>query len=158
MIYFVSCFVMQFSTKYASFHWIDSDQDFMSMGQCTKIRNFASFLYWPIDMWCCVPSSRFDEFYFLLCIIKAYSRLVLSQWQTSLQSNVVSHWLGSNLESTLIMLQGLIATAEFLVELMLYMLLLVIFTHVSNGNSLQTGWCFTYQAISKRNVVFTHPG
>ena len=76
-----------------------------------KRRNFTSFLYWPIDMWCCVPSSRFDEFDFLLCIIRAYSRPAHSQWETSLQSNVVSHWLGSNLESTLIMLQGLIATA-----------------------------------------------
>ena len=30
---------------------------------------------------------------------RADSRLVLSQWETSLQSNVVSHWLGANLES-----------------------------------------------------------
>ena len=30
---------------------------------------------------------------------KADSRLVLSQWETLLQSNSVSHWLGANLES-----------------------------------------------------------
>ena len=30
------------------------------------------------------------------------SRLVPSQWETSLQSNAVSHWLGANLESALI--------------------------------------------------------
>ena len=29
------------------------------------------------------------------------SRLALSQWDTSLQSNDVSYWLGANLESTL---------------------------------------------------------
>ena len=29
-------------------------------------------------------------------------RLALSQWETSLQSNIVSHWLGINLESALI--------------------------------------------------------
>ena len=32
---------------------------------------------------------------------RADSRFALSQWETSLQSNVVSHWLGTNLESTL---------------------------------------------------------
>ena len=34
--------------------------------------------------------------------IKVDSRLALSQWETSLQSNAVSHWLGANLQSTLI--------------------------------------------------------
>ena len=32
---------------------------------------------------------------------KADSRLAPSQWETSLQSNAVSHWLGANLESAL---------------------------------------------------------
>ena len=32
---------------------------------------------------------------------RADSRLALSQWETSLQSNAVSHWLGPSLESTL---------------------------------------------------------
>ena len=32
---------------------------------------------------------------------RADSRLALSQWQTSLQSNAASHWLGANLESAL---------------------------------------------------------
>ena len=30
---------------------------------------------------------------------RAYSRLAPSQWETSLQSNAVSHWLSANLES-----------------------------------------------------------
>ena len=33
--------------------------------------------------------------------IRADSRLAPSQWETSLQSNAVSHWLGTNLESAL---------------------------------------------------------
>ena len=33
---------------------------------------------------------------------RADSRLALWQWETSLQSNAVSHWLGTNLESALI--------------------------------------------------------
>ena len=35
-------------------------------------------------------------------IIRVDSRLATSQWETSLQSNAVSHWLGANLESALI--------------------------------------------------------
>ena len=38
--------------------------------------------------------------YFLACF-RADSRLAPSQWETSLQINVVSHWLGANLESAL---------------------------------------------------------
>ena len=34
-------------------------------------------------------------------IFRADSRLVPSQWVTSLQSNAISHWLGTNLESAL---------------------------------------------------------
>ena len=33
-------------------------------------------------------------------VSRADSRLAPSQWETSLQSNAVSHWLGANLEST----------------------------------------------------------
>ena len=33
--------------------------------------------------------------------MQCYSRLAPSQWETSLQSNAVSHWLGANLESAL---------------------------------------------------------
>ena len=32
---------------------------------------------------------------------RADSRIMISQWETSLQSNAVSHWLGANLESAL---------------------------------------------------------
>ena len=35
-------------------------------------------------------------------ISRADSRLAPNQWETSLQSNPVSHWLGANLESALI--------------------------------------------------------
>ena len=34
-------------------------------------------------------------------IIRADSRFAPSQWETALQSNAVSHWLGANLESAL---------------------------------------------------------
>ena len=35
------------------------------------------------------------------CSIRADSRLAPSQWETLLQSNAISHWLGSNLKSAL---------------------------------------------------------
>ena len=38
--------------------------------------------------------------------IRADCRLAPSQWETSLQSNAVSHWLGTNLESALPMFIG----------------------------------------------------
>ena len=39
--------------------------------------------------------------YNVLCWPRVDSRLASSQWETSLQSNAVSHWLGANLESSL---------------------------------------------------------
>ena len=50
-----------------------------------------------------VTSFRFHPSYAMLChtYIRADSRLATSQWETSLQSNSVSHWLGANLESSL---------------------------------------------------------
>ena len=36
-------------------------------------------------------------------LFSADSRLAPSQWETSLQSNAVSHWLGANLESALLL-------------------------------------------------------
>ena len=41
----------------------------------------------------------------LLCDFRADSRLGPSQWEMSLQSNTVSHWLGANLESALLSCQ-----------------------------------------------------
>ena len=53
------------------------------------IPNFAK--YRDVSWWCCLSS-----------ISRADSRFAPSQWETSLQSNAVSHWLGANLESALI--------------------------------------------------------
>ena len=45
--------------------------------------------------------------------IQADSRLAQSQWETSLQSNAVSHWLGANLESTLLHQEGSLAWKQW---------------------------------------------
>ena len=42
-----------------------------------------------------------------LYVIRADSRLAPSQWETALQSNAVSHWLGANLESAMVMSESL---------------------------------------------------
>ena len=52
-------------------------------------------------------------------IIRADSSLGPSQWETALQSNAVSHWLGANLESALItslrsyLLHGILQSTQF---------------------------------------------
>ena len=38
---------------------------------------------------------------FPVFIFRAHSRFAPSQWETSLQSNAISHWLGADLESAL---------------------------------------------------------
>ena len=43
---------------------------------------------------------------------RADSRFVPSQWETSLQSNAISHWLGANIESTLILYCTAVPEAE----------------------------------------------
>ena len=57
------------------------------------------------------PQSGKSPKFFAVSVIKIYyradSRLAPSQWETSLQSNAVSHWLGTNLESTLYYTYGL---------------------------------------------------
>ena len=45
-------------------------------------------------IWYCIPSDRSIK-------CSTDSRLAPSQWETSLQSNAVFHWLGTNLESAL---------------------------------------------------------
>ena len=64
----------------------------------------------------CIPSGHlckcwlnYENYFEFMCWLsvqhpihyKADSRLAPSQWETSLQSNAVSHWLGANLESAL---------------------------------------------------------
>ena len=46
-----------------------------------------------------IPGSHEDHLQY--CIHRTDSRLAPSQWETSLQSNAVSHWLGASLESVL---------------------------------------------------------
>ena len=68
------------------------------------------FITWLLLTW---PhkASRHDDIYIVLMLYwipsdrsikcSADYRLAPSQWETSLQSNAVSHWLGTNLESAL---------------------------------------------------------
>ena len=44
------------------------------------------------------------------------SKLALRQWEMSLQSNAASHWLGSNLESALIMIQKIIPFKSYCIS------------------------------------------
>ena len=68
---------------------------------CTKQQCFM--MHWRVTRPFCVHLA-----YHHVCLAtninaihRADSRLATGQWETSLQSNVVSHWLGANLESAL---------------------------------------------------------
>ena len=75
---------------------------------------------WPhgMNLWCLLINSfcpllsagpltgtnaswSWCRIWMILHVIRADSGLAPSQWETSLQSNGVSHWLGANLESAL---------------------------------------------------------
>ena len=59
-------------------------------------------MYWtPAKM---LLLANVDEYYFTNAAIYIWadSRFAPSQWETLLQSNAVSHWLGTNLESALL--------------------------------------------------------
>ena len=51
--------------------------------------------------------------YIFLCDFRADTRLAPSQWETSVQSNAVSHWLGANLESAWILLKSYLPEITF---------------------------------------------
>ena len=61
-------------------------------------------IYFSFTMFCCgLVSANFnlqgDSTGVVENHIRADSRLAPSQWETALQSNAISHWLGANLES-----------------------------------------------------------
>ena len=60
----------------------------------------------PSTPWASTPTGKHIawDILWIKFIFRADSRLAPSQWETSLQSNAVSHWLGANLESSLILL------------------------------------------------------
>ena len=51
---------------------------------------------------CISQVENFLDIYIYI-YIRADSKLAPSQWEMSLQSNAISHWLGTNLESALYM-------------------------------------------------------
>ena len=48
--------------------------------------------------------------------VRADSRLAPSQWETSLQSNAVSHWLGTNLEAAIFVIALLYAMWQYILH------------------------------------------
>ena len=68
-----SCWKKQSSCQWLDISWHSSDVTVMSYQRSLEIHS-----------WC-----------------RADSRLAPSQWETSLQSNAISHWLGANLESAM---------------------------------------------------------
>ena len=82
---------------------------------CTKLCYVQHWLISPtslntVDKYItCMYSEQMDitKTRQICCLFyRAYSRLAPSQWETSLQSNTISYWLGANLESALLYLSG----------------------------------------------------
>ena len=85
------------------------------INNCIQFRvNYALILR---CLWesCCLQKYKWDhsgqqyiiDDYFFTAhsmVFRIDSRLAPSQWETSLQSNTVSHWLGANLESALVLM------------------------------------------------------
>ena len=69
--------------------------------------------------------------------IRVDSRFAPSQWETSLQSNVVSHWLGTNLESAL-----------YIVSICTTAIRLVTFSHRGPANQKECSWVFVDMFLS----------
>ena len=89
------------------FHWnfnqkIEKNHSWKCTRKC-KIVNFHSGLNFQQHHfnWLNISNFKSVQRAYSLCpwCHKADSRLVPSQWEMSLQSNAVSHWLGANLES-----------------------------------------------------------
>ena len=59
---------------------------------------------------------QFRILWCVLCLNRTDSRFVPSQWETSLQSNAVSHWLCANLESALLKITRSLQNARVGVE------------------------------------------
>ena len=77
------------------FHWLSPCPEWSLLLRKISMKyEVPTVLYWH-NMGQ-VPSSQWGQ-----CWYRADSRFVPSQWETSVQSNAISHWLGANLESAL---------------------------------------------------------
>ena len=78
--------------------------------QFTYIRNYLKMslnhiisarMQYNFMLYTTIGKAKVHKQYFSERHCRAHSMLAPSQWETSLQSNAVSHWLGANLESAL---------------------------------------------------------
>ena len=61
---------------------------------------YVTWCVWVSVNWSCYSMMKFVTMMVIVCC-RADSRLAPSQWETSWQGNVASHYLGANLESAL---------------------------------------------------------
>ena len=76
---------------------------------CTMSHLFLIFIFKQFPLKMEKINIEIDDFHKgLLYVSRADSRLGPSQWEMSLQSNTISHWLGINLESALLYVSALL--------------------------------------------------
>ena len=70
--------------------------------ELTKDISYVTVYYWDhCIFWRKLPHYDEIKLYIMIDSYRADSRLAPSQWETSLQSNAIFHWLGAHLESAL---------------------------------------------------------
>ena len=101
----------QWNSKQSAIYFIQeirSNYEWISSGKCRLF--FKALLYKMINVYC-----------------RADSRLAPSQWETSLQSNAVSHWLCTKLEPALHCKHASKSHVQLVYYLLLFFLLLLLF-------------------------------
>ena len=73
----------------------------LSLPQCVTMPLFVGLRFVPSQWETSLQSNAVSHWLGANLESGADSRFAPSQWETSLQSNAVSHWLGTNLESAL---------------------------------------------------------
>ena len=73
--------------------------------------------HWPLGFWVVLYGIQYGY--------RADSRLAPSQWQTSLQRNAVSQWLGANLKPALRILSGKLKGSSINQSIQSYLIILI---------------------------------
>ena len=82
-------------------------------------------------------------------LLRADFRLAPSQWETSLQSNAVSHWLGANLKSALLLISGLTNGPTLVISSTALSVIHVLFCSLVSMMSPEDSWVGKWQRVSK---------
>ena len=117
---------------------------YQMVAQMVQIMSCASSYAYPTT-YQLIP-VKWCHLAFVCMVYRADSRLAPNQWETSLQSNAVSHWLGANLESALLCI---IWYSDFRIVFLSEPVIPECFNGAING-------CFDTKVLSFENTISHH--